>query len=97
MNFKFGSETNFGHIHLAADRWEKGVVDVEGVWRQYEGPKTLQGGGDTIDQSNSKKIKTGEMFSWCCLLKKWLCAAACLNIFQSVLLSSCKKYLELML
>ena len=55
LNFKFGSETNFGHIHLAADRWEKGVVDVEGVWRQYEGPKTLQGGGDTIDQSNSKK------------------------------------------
>ena len=55
MNFKFGLETNFGHIHLAADRWEKGVVDVEGVWRQYEGPKTLQGGGDTIDQSNSKK------------------------------------------
>ena len=28
--------------YLAADGWEKGVVDVEGVWRQNQGPKALQ-------------------------------------------------------
>ena len=28
--------------YLAADRGEKGVVDVEGVWRQNQGPEALR-------------------------------------------------------
>ena len=81
MNFKFGSETNFGHIHLAADRWEKGVVDVEGVWRQYEGPKTLQGGGDTIDQSYSKKNRK---YVFSVLPTKKMAMRSCMSEYISV-------------